>query len=91
MQVFDSSRVSLDMEPNNEIEIGDHWQMSIDLPDIAPSDPITIICTRCKMSLHGQDEFLAIDATIEMLPEAVNRFFSEIFPSQNFEVTIYKK
>ncbi len=89
IQFFDFKKIVFAMEPNEEILADVKGTFSIDIPEIAPADPVVFLCKKASNAFHGQDEYLKIEAEIVKLPDAVKEFFSQIFPLQNFEVTIY--
>ncbi|NUM33873.1 MAG: FHA domain-containing protein [Candidatus Brocadiae bacterium] len=89
IQFFDFKKIVFAMEPNQEITAETQGTFSIDIPEIAPNTPVTFLCKKAYNALHGQDEYLKVEADIVSLPEPVSQFFSQVFPLQNFEATIY--
>lgn len=90
IQFFDFKRVIMDIEPHVKIESADTIKFILDLPSIAPVEPIEIVCKESMLDYHnGNDEFLKVEGEVISLPNVVKTFFEQVFPKQNFEMTIY--
>lgn len=91
LQFFDETMVLLDVEPDQDLVPNKPGSFSIDLPSIAPVDPVQFICRKCDRTRRNQDEFMRIEAHITNLPEPVRLFLNQAMPPQNFEQTVTQK
>ncbi len=88
IEFFDAKQVILNIEPNPDIQISNTYSFNIDIPDIAPNQPVKFLCKKCETKKHNQDEFFQVEGEIVEAPDEVLNFFLRVFPQQNFEITI---
>ncbi len=84
----DLKSARLHIEPTAEIQPDQAIQFIIDIPDVAPEEPLHLVSQRVDKLIHNSDDYIAVEGRLTKIPSSVQTFFHRVFPAQNFETTI---
>jgi adenylate cyclase len=68
----------LHIEPNEEVGKVSEINFALDIPNIAPKDVVKLKIINQKTAIHGQDEFIEMQAKVETMTSVVQNFLKPI-------------
>lgn len=80
LQFYQSNTsVSVDMEPNDQLQPGTIATFFIDIPSISPTETVKIEVSKRLAASHGQEEYVKLEAQVQQVPETVQKFLQRVF------------